>query len=40
MEATHYLPNDVICNCKKVTVADDVVRQIMGGFHVPFLLFD
>jgi len=22
MEATHYLPNEVICNCKHVTMAD------------------
>ena len=22
MESTHYLPNEIICNCKKVSVAD------------------
>jgi len=22
MESSHYLPNDIICNCKKVTMAD------------------
>ena len=22
MESTHYLPNDIVCNCKKVTMAD------------------